>query len=120
MHAQTLAKGAYGRPDTSLRSLRGLEYDLLARSTSALRAGDADFPALAQAIDQNIRLWSVLAADLADPENSLPSELKARLFYLFEFTLHHSRNVLEGKASAAVLVDINTAVMRGLRGGAGA
>ena len=68
-------------------------------------------------MDRNLRLWSALAADLASPENALPPELRARLFYLYEFTAQHSRAILDGSGSASVLVDINTAVMRGLRGG---
>ena len=48
--------------------------------------------------------------------DGLPALLRARLFWLYEFTASHSRAVLEGKAEATVLVEINTAVMRGLRG----
>ena len=51
---------------------------------------------------------------------SLPPALRAQLFYLYEFTDQHSRKVLAGNASIEVLVDINTAVMRGLRGETGA
>ncbi len=57
---------------------------------------------------------------MALPGISLPAALRARLFYLYEFTARHSRAVLDGKASVEVLVDINTAVMRGLRGEGGA
>lgn len=119
MSMERMARLAYGRPDTELRSLRGVEYDLLARCTAALRtaqAETADFPALATAVDRNLRLWATLAADVAGAGNGLPQELKARLVYLYEFTATHSRAVLEGGMSPGVLVDINTAVMRGLRG----
>lgn len=117
MHQQ--ARAAYGRPDVALRSPRALEYDLIARATAALRAaenGKTDFPALAEALDRNLRLWRMLALDLADAENALPSPLKAKLFYLYEFTAQHSRAILDGKGDAGALVAINTAVMRGLRG----
>lgn len=123
MSAERMARSAYGRPDTEVRDLRGLEYDLFARSTAALRAAGAEgagFPALAEAVDRNLRLWSTLAADLAGPANGLPQELRARLFYLYEFTLFHSRAILERGGSPAVLVDVNAAVMRGLRGEVGA
>jgi len=66
-----------------------------------------------------MRLWSTLALDVAQPENGLPSALRAQLFYLYQFTTEHSRAVLKGAASVEVLVDINTAVMRGLRGDKG-
>ena len=48
-----------------------------------------------------------------------PAALRARLFYLYEFTAQHSRAVLDDKASVEVLADINMAVMRGLRGDGG-
>ena len=72
--------------------------------------------AVAAALHDNRQLWTVLAADVAEPGNALPPALRAKLFYLYEFTDQHSRKVLAGEASAEVLVDINTAIMRGLRG----
>jgi flagellar protein FlaF len=57
---------------------------------------------------------------VAQPGNCLPAALRARLFYLYQFTAQHSRAVLDGKANVEVLADINTAVMRGLRGEGGA
>lgn len=124
MTKERLARAAYIRPDIALNNPRGLEYDLLARATTALRtaerSGEADFPALAEALNRNLRLWSSLATDVAGPGNGLPPELRARLFYLYEFTAQHSRSVLEGRGAVSVLVAINTAVMRGLRGEAAA
>ena len=124
MTPSNLAHSAYGRPDAPARSPRTVEYDLFARVTRALAAaqaatgpaGRADFAALARALHDNGRMWRVLATDVADPGNALPAALRARLFYLFQFTEVHSRKVLDGTAEAGVLVDINTAVMRGLRG----
>lgn len=114
------ARSAYARPETPARSARGLEYDLLARVTQQLSRGWAgrkrDFPSLARALAENRRLWSTLAADVAEPGNGLPAPLRAQLFYLYEFAEAHSRAVLDGRASVEVLIDINTAVMRGLRG----
>jgi len=119
-----LAHSAYGRPDAPARSPRTIEYDLFARTTRALAAaqvatgpaGRADFAALAKALHDNGRMWRVLATDVAEPGNALPPALRARLFYLYQFTEQHSRKVLDGNAEAGVLIDINTAVMRGLRG----
>mgnify|MGYP000311731850 CR=1 FL=1 len=56
-------------------------------------------------------------ADVASPGNALPSQLRAQIFYLFEFTQHHTRKVMDGEARADAVTDINTAVMRGLRQG---
>ncbi len=114
---------SYARPEAPTRSLRSVEYDLLAQITQRLRSAWAnratDFPALVRAVTDNTQLWSTLASDVALPGNSLPAALRARLFYLYEFTAHHSRSVLENKASVEVLADINMAVMRGLRGDGG-
>lgn len=120
MNAANLAKTAYLRPEAGLANPRAMEYELLARATAALAAdsakGNENFPALAEALDRNLRLWSRLAADVAGEGNGLPSKLRAQLFYLYEFTAKHSRAVLNGQGSVGPLIDINTAVMRGLRG----
>jgi flagellar protein FlaF len=113
-----MARTAYATPGTPARSWRSTEYDLFARVTRRLRdaeagAGKRGTP-LVQALHDNQSLWTTLAVDVADDGNGLPRELRARLFYLAEFTREHTRRVLKGEASAGVLVDINTAVMRGL------
>lgn len=118
LNALDLARTAYAAPGAPARSERSTEYDLFARITRRLRdaasgAARATAP-LVQALHDNLRLWTVLAADVADDGNGLPRDLRARLFYLAEFTRVHTRRVLEGDAGAEVLVDINTAVMRGL------
>jgi flagellar protein FlaF len=120
MNALAQAHSAYARPDAPLRSPRTIEYDLFARVTRQLAAAATgraqDFAALTRALHDNLRLWRTLAVDVAEPGNGLPQALRARLFYLYEFTDQHSRKVLDGNAKAGVLVEINTAVMRGLRG----
>ncbi|MCF8510046.1 MAG: flagellar biosynthesis regulator FlaF [Rhodobacteraceae bacterium] len=117
------AYAAYSRPEAPQRNPRAVEYDLLARTTKALSQAarkENGFAGLVAALDDNQRLWSTLAAEVAGPENGLPQQLRAQLFYLYEFTTQHSRAVRDRKASVDVLIDINTAVMRGLRGQAGA
>lgn len=119
-HAAQQAPSPYARPDTAARTPRSMEYELLARATKLLtRAWSGrkqDFPGLASALNENLRLWSTLAADVAEPANGLPAALRAQLFYLYQFTSEHSRAVLADGGSVEVLIDINTAVMRGLRG----
>lgn len=123
MNALIHPKTGYARPDATLRPMRSIEYEALARATRKLSAAwpcrKSDFPALVAALSENLALWSALAADVAMPENGLPAPLRAQLFYLYEFTDHHSRLVRDGKASVQVLIDVNTAVMRGLRGQGG-
>jgi flagellar biosynthesis activator protein FlaF len=118
------AYSSYSRADAPMRSCRSAEYEILARTTQRLTAAarrkTEDFPGLVAALHDNQRLWSTFAADVADDDNGLPQALRAKLFYLFEFTVTHSRNILDGRGSVDVLVDINTAIMRGLRGDTGA
>ncbi len=124
MSAAFSAQRAYARKQDPTRTPRTLEYELLAQATQRLTQAWPDrkfnFAALAKALNENLSIWSTLAVDVAGPENGLPPALRARLFYIYQFTEKHSRDVLMKDASVEVLTDINTAVMRGLRGEASA
>lgn len=114
-----MARSAYSGAATPTRTGRGTEYEVFARVTRRLRqaqSGEGGYAALVSALHDNRSLWSTLAADVAVETNGLPKPLRARIFYLAEFTIQHSRRVLAGEAGVEVLIDINTAVMRGLRG----
>lgn len=123
MNSLQTARSAYMRTETPVRTARGIEYELLARTTQrmlgAWKNRKADFPALAHALSDNLSLWSALAMDVASPGNALPAPLRAQLFYLYEFTEVQTRRVLDGTATVEVLIDVNTAIMRGLRGQGG-
>jgi flagellar protein FlaF len=116
-----MARRAYADSAQPVRTERGTEYAAFARVTQALKTsaarGREGFPDLARAVHENRRLWTTLAASVADSDNALPQDLRARLFYLAEFTDAHSREVLRGKATVDALVDVNLAVMRGLGDG---
>lgn len=120
MNSQTLARSAYAKNKTPIRTERGTEYEIFARVTHKMRTaaakGKIGFAALAEAVHHNRQLWSMLAADVADKDNALPRDLRARIFYLAEFTQDYSSKVLTKDASIAPLVEINAAMMRGLRG----
>jgi flagellar protein FlaF len=75
-----------------------------------------EFPKFVAALHENRALWTILAADVADPDNGLPETLRAQIFYLAEFTDHQTSKILRGEGSADSLIEINTAVMRGLSG----
>jgi flagellar biosynthesis activator protein FlaF len=119
-----MARSAYASPGAPVRTARSTEYDAIARITARLKAAVTSqppgFAQLAAALHDNRRLWTTLAADVADPGNALPDALRAQLLYLAEFTDQHSRKVLAREADADALIEINTAVMRGLRGDRGA
>jgi flagellar protein FlaF len=122
--AHSLAQRAYGQAAAPTRTARGTEYEVMARVTHRLIAsakqGRQGFNQLCHAIHDNRRMWTILATDVADKANPLPRELRARIFYLAEFTQEHSSKVLRREATVAPLVEINSAVMRGLRKEGGA
>ncbi len=113
----SMAQRAYAPINAPIRSERSIEYDVIARITFRLKKAieSGKLPALLEAMHENRRLWRTLAVDVADPDNGLPSELRARIFYLAEFTNHHTSQVIRNKVSAVPLVEINTAILRGLK-----
>lgn len=119
MNAHTMALEAYASATQPIRSDKDTEYDAFVRVTHALQAVSTDTTAgagaLARAIYDNRRLWSLLAADVASEGNALSQSLRARIFYLAQFTQAHSRKVLKGEETLGPLIEINTAIMRGLR-----
>ncbi len=119
MISTSLAQTAYAASATPVRTQRGTEYaafqKVTARLNQALRRG-SPMSERATALHDNRKLWTILASDLADEDNGLPQSLRAQLFYLAEFSLLQSRQALKDAAALEALVDINTAVMRGLSG----
>ncbi len=111
---------AYSQPTAHIRTPRMAEYEVIARVTQRLAAAQLrrgeDRRNFLEAVFSNERLWSTLAADVVEPGNGLPAPLRARLFYLYRFTVDHSRKIRHNSADATVLIDINKAVLRGLRG----
>lgn len=97
---------------------RDVEYQVFCKVTGAMsRASEdpADFPALAAAMNENLVLWRTIAVDVMDKDNGLSKELRAQLFYLFEFAQSHTPKVLRGEADATALIDINTSIIGGLK-----
>jgi flagellar protein FlaF len=120
VNATEHARQAYAPVNAPMRDPRAIEFQLFSQVTARLQqaaAGlPATFPKLAEALHENRKMWTLLATDVADPGNALPATLRAQIFYLAEFTMLHSQKVLSGDATAAALVDINSAIMRGLSG----
>ncbi|MEL7130903.1 MAG: flagellar biosynthesis regulator FlaF [Pseudomonadota bacterium] len=119
MNATSLAMRGYAENAVTTRNARRSEYDVFARVTKMLRdtatRAKSNFPAYTEALHLNRSLWTALVVDVADPENPMPSNLKARVIYLSEFTQQHTRKVLREGASVMPLLEINMAVMRGLK-----
>ena len=121
MTKSNLAYKAYAQAAAPIRTPKGTEYDIFARVTHKIKAaaqkGKLGFGELASALHDNRKLWVLLASDVADKDNGLPQDLRARIFYLAEFTEHQSRKVLRENASVRPLLEVNMAMMRGLRQG---
>ena len=113
------ARSAYASATRIAPAPRDTEYRAFAEVTRRLAdhemESDLNFPRLAEALHLNRRLWGLLATDVARSGNGLPEELRAQILSLYEFVRQHSDRVLSERSSPAVLVEINTAVMRGLR-----
>ncbi|TQS71474.1 flagellar biosynthesis regulator FlaF [Rhodobacteraceae bacterium] len=124
MNAYAMAKTAYATPNQAIRTNRDIEFDAIARATSGLRkAIDPDtgsFPKLVEAIHYNRKLWKIFSQDAASDGNMLPEALRLQLLNLRKFTESHSSKVLAGNANVDPLIEINTAIMRGLRRSGGA
>jgi len=117
VNATTLAQRAYAPTAAPTRSARSIEYDVIARITYRLKTAieSGKLAPLLEALHENRKLWRTLAIDVADDENLLPDDLRARIFYLGQFTSHHTSEVIRKKASAVPLLEVNTAILRGLK-----
>ncbi|MBD3665498.1 flagellar biosynthesis regulator FlaF [Sulfitobacter aestuariivivens] len=117
MNSIAMAQRAYAPTTAPTRSDRSVEYDVIARVTSRLKRAITrkDFPRLLEALHENRKLWRTLAIEVADKNNALPADLRGRIFYLAEFTDHQTRRVMRQKESAVPLLEVNTAILRGLK-----
>lgn len=117
MNSYAMAQRAYAPTTAPTRSNRSIEYDVIARITYRMKKAvtQGDFPQLLEALHENRKLWRTLAIDVADPDNGLPDDLRARIFYLAEFTDHHTHLVVRKQESAVPLLEVNTAILRGLK-----
>lgn len=124
MNVVERAKEGYRRNAMPIKSNRAAEYEAIAQISHRLRAAglkrDTNFPEFVEALSENGRLWTTLAVDVAQAENALPQDLRARIFWLREFTSHETARILRGEGDLSILIEINAAVLHGLRGQADA
>ena len=109
----------YGEATRATGTPRSVEYQVFSQVTGQLnraRREGEPFSRLATALQDNLRLWTVIATDVTSSGNELPLALRSQLAGLSKFVRVHTHKVLRREADAEVLIEINTAVMRGLRG----
>lgn len=117
MNAFAQAQRAYAPTQTPTKTARRTEYDVIARISHRMKRAlqEDNFPALAEALHENNQLWMTLAIDVANPENPLPQDLRARILYLAEFSRQHSYKVMRKQETAVPLLEINAMILKGLK-----
>lgn len=101
-----------------IRTERDIEYEAFSQITRMMRAASQGplEPVQVMAIHRNNELWTTLATDLAQPGNQLPAETRAGLISLAGFAIRQGHAVLNGTGDIDPLIDVNVAIMKGLRG----
>lgn len=117
MNAYAQAQSAYAPAAAPTRTARSAEYEVIARISHRMKKAikSDDFPALAEALYENNKLWTALAVDVADDNNLLPDQLRARIIYLADFTRIHTQKVLRKQETAIPLLEINAIILGGLK-----
>jgi flagellar protein FlaF len=108
---------AYQRAATQAEQPRDLEYRAFGQVTAGLvrvREEKLPLPAVLEVIDANRRLWNMLSADCAAPENKLPITLRGQIISLAMWVARYSSEVLRDGADVEPLININRTMMEGL------
>lgn len=117
-NAATQTHIGYQQSSASVRTPRNTEFEAFTVITrelaSALDIHPNNPSRLANSIHQNRRLWGLLAASVAEEQNELPNDLRARIFSLAEFVRVQSSRVLANRADGKILIEINQSIMQGL------
>ena len=115
---------AYKTAATRAENPREMEYRLFGQVTRALMHAStvdaSDIATRIDALDWNRRLWSTLATDCSNPDNTLPAPLRAQLISISLFVSRHSSAVMRREEDFEPLIDINKMIMQGLAPTSGA
>ena len=113
------AQNAYKSAVKETASEKMIELKLFTSITSRLKGVKpddfSDYTKMANALHDNVQLWTTIMSDVAGDGNQLPVELRAQLFNLGHFIQKHTFKVLEGTENIDAIVDINEAIIKGLR-----
>lgn len=115
------ARKGYAASVGPTRSTKAAEYETIARVTFRLKQcakkKREHFSKFAEALHENRRLWTLLAVDIANPKNELPTDLKGNILSLADFTFQYTGRVLSEDVSVRPLLEINMMVLTGLKNG---
>lgn len=113
------AQNAYKATSKETGSEKDIELRIFSSITSRMSQVNPEEPGgfaeMAQILHENVQLWTTIMADVASDENQLPLALRAQIFNLGEFTRKHTLKILEGAEKVDALLDINKAIIAGLR-----
>ena len=115
---------AYYKTATTTMSPRDLEASLLIKAARQLQDVQEDWNVkrsdLADALEYNQKLWTVLLGAVTKPENPLPAPIRENVANIGIFILGQILEVAQDPSAAKikVLVDLNRELAGGLRTGA--
>ena len=101
------------------KTTRETEYSVVLRVTQELKkyanCQVRELPKQFAAVERNSKLWDVFVQDVSANGNKLPAELKAGILSLGAFVEKHTTQVYNRKATIMPLIEINEAILKGLR-----
>jgi flagellar protein FlaF len=107
---------------TQKANLTPREVEAMAFTKAAIMMEDArgkadDKDAFSQALRFNHLLWTIIQADITEPANTLPPELKANIMSLSLFVDRQTTAALRSKdvSELEILISINRNLAAGLR-----
>lgn len=101
---------AYAKSDKTGVSGRSLEARAFAKAAKMLNdAAIGSQKDLRQALEHNLRLWTLVQASVTHPQSALPADMRAKLLSLTIFVDRQTQRICETKDAAYVgaMVDIN-------------
>lgn len=117
--------GAYQRAQKSKMSPREVEAMAFMKAASLLEEAKGNRQSIdefSKALRFNHLLWTIIQADITEPENELPPEIKANVMSLSIFVDKQTNKALRTTepADLDILININRNLAAGLRDGPGA
>ncbi len=107
---------------TQKANLTPREVEAMAFTKAAVMLEDAkskvaDIEGYSQALRFNHLLWTIIQADITEPENQLPGEIKANILSLSIFVDKQTTKAMRGNDASDldVLININRNLAAGLR-----
>lgn len=112
-----MSHAAYAESQKAAESGRDLEIRAIShitRQMTEVNQPSADPIARTRALNGNIRLWSLLMQDLANPGNALPEPIKSSYMAIGQFAHRASLAALPRASSLDTLIRINTDILDAL------